>query len=231
VGVFGGIHLSVLRKKLRRAIRYNGIVERAQQIARRDPTLFLEPINLRIEVRQTDILIDCGANVGDVTSAFARTGAKVYAFEPSPVSYAIVKKRFSATPNVTIFNKGVMDKHCYLSLATPVAHDKFDDVDSTVSASFVNDNLPPSSLTSVECVDLSAFIRSVGNIRLLKLDIEGAEIQVLNSLLDTGAIEQVDLIVVETHEHQIPSLAKKTEELRQRIGASTFAARVRLDWI
>jgi hypothetical protein len=66
---------------------------------------------------------------------------------------------------------------------------------------------------------------------LLKLDIEGAEIRVLNHLMDTGAIELVELTVVETHEDQIPSLIAQTNELRSRIQKSGYASRIRLDWI
>jgi FkbM family methyltransferase len=220
-----------LKKRARRLIRYNCVFERAQQIVRQSSTLVLEQIGLRIAVKHDDVLVDCGANVGDVTSAFARTGARIYAFEPSAACFAILRSRFAATPNVTVFNKGVMDKDCTLSLGTPKPHGKFDDIDSTVSASFVNDNLPPSQTTQVSCIDLSAFITSLGKVRLLKLDIEGAEIQVLNDLMDTGAIELVELTVVETHENQIPSLIPQTDELRSRIQKSGYASRIRLDWI
>ena len=83
----------------------------------------------------------------------------------------------------------------------------------------------------MSCIDLSAFITSLGKVRLLKLDIEGAEVRVLNHLMDTGAIELIELTVVETHENQIPSLIPQTDELRSRIKKSKYASRIRLDWI
>jgi len=172
--VFG----QALKRNARRKIRFNSFVERAQQKIRMNPRLSLPQIGTEIDVSESDILIDCGANVGDVSSSFARTGARIYAFEPSPLSFAILKKRFSRTPNVTLFNKGVMDRTCALQLSTPLSHGRFDSIDSTISASFINDSLPPSSTTIVDCVDLSAFIFSLlGRVRLLKLDIEGSEIR------------------------------------------------------
>jgi hypothetical protein len=91
---------------------------------------------------------------------------------------------------------------------------------------------PESSRVSVECIDLSEFIFSLGSrVRLVKLDIEGAEIGVINHLIDTGAVELIDLVVVETHEKQMPFLLEQTEELRQRIKNTSLQSKFRLDWI
>ena len=79
-----------LKKKVRRLIRYNCVYERAQQIVRQSSTLELEQIGLRIEVKHDDVLVDCGANVGDVTSAFARTGTNLR-IEPSAASFAVLR--------------------------------------------------------------------------------------------------------------------------------------------
>src|SRR4051794_32403355 len=108
-----------LKKFLRRTVRYNGFVERAQQMLRLDAKLHLAPIALEIATEPGDILVDCGANVGDVTSSFARTGATVYAFEPDPLCFSVLSKRFSLTPNVTCFHKGVMDRNCEMVLSSP----------------------------------------------------------------------------------------------------------------
>ena len=45
--------------------------------------------------------------------------ATVHAFEPNPVCFEILKKRFSRLPNVRIYNQGVMDKPGSLTLSTP----------------------------------------------------------------------------------------------------------------
>jgi hypothetical protein len=84
--------------------------------------------------------------------------------------------------------------------------------------------------STAECIDLDAFIRRLGRrVRVLKLDIEGSEIAVLNRLLDTGTINLVDLVVAETHEWN-PNLLAATNALRERIDAEGLAAKVRLDW-
>jgi hypothetical protein len=68
-------------------------------------------------------------------------------------------------------------------------------------------------------------------VRLAKIDIEGAEIGVVNRLIDSGVIDRIDHLVVETHERQQPALAEPTEALRRRIEREGLAGKVRLDWI
>lgn len=219
-----------LRKWTYRSVRYNPLVERLQNALRHEAGVHFPEIDLFVAVRPGDMVIDAGANVGDVTSRCARTGATVHAFEPNPLCCAILKRRFAGLSNVTIHHAGVMDRRCSLSLSTPKAHDNYDDVEMTVAASFVvrEDHV---ETVEVECVDLAEFIQSLGRIALLKMDIEGAEISVLNHLLDTGVIDRVGVAVVETHERLSPELAVATGNLRQRIAANGLTDRVRLDWI
>jgi FkbM family methyltransferase len=225
--------LATIRRAARRQIRHHPLVERTQQRIRLSPRLVLGQIGLEIDIDQTSVLIDCGANVGDVTSALARTGAQVYAFEPNPLSYAILSKRFSSTPNVKCFNKGVMDRDCTLTLITPVAHDQYDALDMTIASSFLTNHADrDAKKNEIACIDLSAFIWGLNKrIGVLKIDIEGAEIQVLNCLIDTKAIDLVDLVLVETHEVQQPSLTASTTALRERIAAASLQSKIRLDWI
>ena len=85
--------------------------------------------------------------------------------------------------------------------------------------------------TEIECISLSDFIQSLHRqVRLLKLDIEGSEIPVLNQLLDIGSINFVDLTVVETHERQMPHLLDVTAALRDRIKKEGLEKKIRLDW-
>ena len=191
------------------------------------------PSILEVEIKPDDILIDCGANIGAITSKFARTGAQVYAFEPNPACFSVISKRFSLTPNVTCFNKGVMDKTCALELVTRDPHGKWDEIDVSVGSTVMLNQIPPGfSRKSIECIDLSEFIFSLNQkVRFIKLDIEGAEIPVINGLIDTKAIDRVDLVLAETHEKQLPLLRDETDRMRQRISDCGLDEKFRFDWI
>jgi FkbM family methyltransferase len=158
----------------------------------------------------------------------------VYSFEPNPWCYRILNKRFAHLGNVKVHNVGLMDRRCSLTLRTPLAHDEYDDLDTTVASTVVttpSDDQPMRS-AEVECIDLAEFIDELGEpVTLLKMDIEGAEIAVLNHLIDTGAIDRVRLAVVETHERFSPELAQATETLRERLRVNRLDGKIRLDWI
>jgi FkbM family methyltransferase len=207
---------------------------------RRDPTLKLSEKraianSFELVVNPGDIIIDCGANIGDVTSLFARAGATVYAFEPNPLCFRILSNRFSALPSVHCFNQGVMDLDCKMTLRTPNPHERWDTLDTTTVSSFIPEAMHPDKYTiqeaEIECIDLDRFIRSLaGRVRLLKLDIEGAEIAVINRLIDTGAVNLIDLIAAETHEGMITDLKTSTDALRKRIQIAGLEGKIRLDW-
>jgi FkbM family methyltransferase len=224
---------SSLKKALYRKVRYNPWTEKLQNSLRTETRVYFDEIGCAIPAGPGDIIIDAGANVGDVTSRCARTGATVHAFEPNPVCYAILKKRFAGLSNVRTYNVGVMDKPCSLTLTTPKPDETYDSVETTIAGTFI---APPSGAegieTTVECIDLSEFIRTLDRpVTLLKMDIEGAEVAVLNRLLDTGIIDRVDFALVETHERLSDDLARSTAALRDRIKSKGLEQKVRLDWI
>ncbi len=221
-----------IKKAIYRAVRYNSWAEQFQNAIRKTRLMEFPEIGLVVEVGTGDVIIDCGANVGVITSKAARTGATVYAFEPQPVCFDIIRKRFARIPNVVCLNQGVMDKPCSLTLSTPVAHAQYDRIDTTVSASFFAASAVEVDSVEVECIDLAKFILALDRpVRLLKMDIEAAEIPVLNHLIDTGAIDRVDLALVETHQRFSPEIAEATEALRSRISQLGLSEKIRLDWI
>jgi FkbM family methyltransferase len=218
-----------------RGVRRHWTIERLQYLLRRNPRLSLPDINLELTLDPGDIIIDCGANVGNISSRFARAGATVYAFEPNPLCFDILMRRFRAMPMVHCFNQGVMDRACTLTLRSAMSHGVWDELDTSVASTLLPDTLDSSCYkvreTTVECIDLDAFIRSLGmRVRFLKLDIEGAEIAVLNRLLDTQTIDLIDLVAAETHETQMPPLREATEVLRRRIELMGLQQKIRLDW-
>ncbi|MEM9495670.1 MAG: FkbM family methyltransferase [Pseudomonadota bacterium] len=205
---------------------------------RRRETIDFQEIGVELEIKPDDILIDGGANVGDVTSRLARTGATVYAFEPNPMCYKITRGRFALMRNVEVLNKGLMDREATLELKTPREHAQFDKFATSVSSSFVNpfenfENTDDSSFEThhVACEDLCSWIEKLGSpVRLLKLDIEGAEVAIINKLIDTGLIDKVSFAVVETHERFSDELAAQTEALRSRLAREGLNEKIRLDW-
>jgi Methyltransferase FkbM domain len=83
----------------------------------------------------------------------------------------------------------------------------------------------------VQVVDLVAFIAGLpGPVKLLKIDIEGAEYAILHALIDRGVIDRLERVFVETHAHAIPSLRETDARLRQRIADLGLGGKIDLNW-
>jgi len=83
----------------------------------------------------------------------------------------------------------------------------------------------------VELVDLTEFIENLDQpVDLLKIDIEGAECEVLEKFLQKNLHEKVKLTLVETHDTKIPGLKEKTDAIRQIIKERKIS-NVNLSWL
>lgn len=178
-----------------------------------------------------DIVIDCGANVGKFTRRLADRGATVYAFEPDPYCFDVLTKSFAADANVTLFNKAVGVENGEIALYRAMDFDTNPERLSQSSSVFSSKtNVDCSKSIAVEQIDLVEFIAALPQpVSVLKIDIEGAEVPVIEKLLETGVIDRVGHMFVETHEKKIPELAERTAALRVRIAENSLA-NVNLDW-
>lgn len=146
-----------------------------------------------------DVVIDAGAHVGRFTTMFAATGARVYAFEPHPAAFAELLRASQAFPNIICVNKALAARAGTAPLYFPAAGAGLEGSQSA-SLMISKDNIRPESFTLVETVRLVDLIAELGHVRFLKMDIEGAEYEVLPDLIDSGAWRAIDRIAVETHQ-------------------------------
>ena len=185
----------------------------------------------RISLAPGDVAIDCGANVGDVTARLAKRGARVYAFEPGPDAFAVLQRRFAGNKRVICRPLAVSDHSGPTRLYLHRRH-RPGELGHSTAASLIptKHNVDPDCSVAVEQMDLAAFILALeARVRILKLDIEGGEATVLNHLIDSGAIQQIDYVFCETHEYKIPGLAGRCRRLRRRLDREGIT-HVNLNW-
>lgn len=179
-----------------------------------------------------DVAIDCGANVGTVTAVLARTGATVHAFEPNPDAFAALSRRFVGAPHVELHRKAVLDSAGSVRLHLHVDADR-DPVGASVGSSVLpfKGNVDDSNFVEVEAVDLAEFVLGLERpVKVVKIDVEGAECPIVNRLIDAGAIERVGTVLVELHDHHIPALRDEYAQLRERLEREGLTGRVLTDW-
>jgi FkbM family methyltransferase len=178
------------------------------------------------------IAIDCGANVGDIAVKLAKTGIRVYAFEPNPYAFQKLQGKVAGFDNVTCINKGVWDRNTTTQLYFHREAEKNEEFWSFASSIFsAKGNLDPNYSLEVELVDLTEFIEKLDQpVDFLKIDIEGAECEVLEKFLQKDLQNKVKLTVVETHDSKIPGLKEKTDRIRQII-KEKGVTNIKLSWL
>lgn len=179
-----------------------------------------------------DIAIDCGAHAGWVSLKMAERGATVYAFEPNPTMFAILQDRFRHNPRVTCLNKAVWDRNGTMRLYLYPGSDT-DPVNHAYASSIFGNNpiIDPNLYVDVVVIDLTEFIRSLGRrVKLLKIDIEGAEFELLDKIIRMDLHTVIDRIVVETHEWLFPESEQKLTLIKEQMAAKGIR-NIDLNWM
>lgn len=185
-----------------------------------------------------DVVCDCGANVGDITAQLAASGAQVHAFDPDPYCIATLKDRFADAPNVTIHEAALGTRDGVIQLMRAVNFDdnpKGASVKSTVleGGRMIDDDM--GHAIDVRLMDFPAFLRDLiaaqGEIAFVKMDVEGAELDLLEAMEQERLFDHIRLTVAETHENKFKDLRPRFRALRERISAAYPITRVNLDWI
>jgi len=170
-----------------------------------------------------DLFLDLGANIGLVTGAALRLGFNVIAFEPDPKALLTLQARFGGDPRVQIIPKAVGGS------ARLAKFYRRSDEDTEWSSLTRIDVHAGGEIIDVEVIDLVEFIRRLDQpVSVLKMDIEGAEAECLEAILDAGLHRQIGYMLVETHERFSAELAARTEGIRKRVNG---IPNINLDWI
>lgn len=178
--------------------------------------------HLNINFSSGDIMIDCGANIGEVLAPFAIMGATVLAYEPNIYAFEKLSERFKDNKNVRCINSAVSSRDGTAKLFLHESSGQ-DPLKYSTGSSLVSEkqNVDSNDYVEVEIVDLSKVIKKIKeifkkNIHILKIDIEGAECELLERLMDEDLLADIPYVFVETHEKKIPSLRLPTQKMIER---------------
>ena len=184
------------------------------------------------QLTKADIVIDVGANIGLVSECLARRGSKVISFEPNVAAFSNLQMVAAKFKNIDARNVAVGTKNKTVKLY--LHKDSASTEDDLSQASSLLPNKPNVStkfFEEIQEIDFAEFIHSLNSpIELLKIDIEGFEIELINHLLDTNALNDVKKVYVETHERKFTELAGPTEKLKVRIKAEGYENKFFYDW-
>lgn len=150
------------------------------------------------------VIVDAGANVGMATLYFADRypGARIIAIEPEHSNFAALRRNCEGLPNVALIQAALWpDDGRRLTLA---------DASAEKWAFSVSEFRPGvADQVEVPTITMCQVLGQVdkGKVDILKLDIEGAELELFSSDSKTW-LDCVDSIVVELHDRLRPGCAK-----------------------
>lgn len=179
------------------------------------------------------LVMDLGANVGAVTTQLAQYAGTVHAFEPEPWAHSQLVKAAGNLDNVIIHQAAAGARDGVIEFMRDPDFENKPEIHSqgtSIYNSLLWDKDQNAETFEAKIIDLRQFIRSLGRrIDLIKIDIEGSEVDLLEALVGTPEWDMIDAIFVETHECQIKELRERTAVLRKRL-ANVVQPRVYLDW-
>ena len=145
---------------------------------------------------KTDMtILDIGANIGATAYYFSRYAKTVYAVEPSLEQFDILARMiaFNKIKNIVPVNKAI-----YIKNGTfPLFHNKNKTMYSLHQN--VNDNSSPSE--DVETITIQGLMdtNKIDEVDLMKLDVEGSEVEILSSTSFKEVASRIKTIITERH--------------------------------
>jgi len=187
-----------------------------------------DAVNKLCKIQKGDIFIDVGSNIGQEIEYFARLGLHLDSYEPHPELFKYLKLKYSGYSNITLNNIAVYNDNCFKTLyfkkSPPELLDpQFDDkkwalTDGGSTLIKEKANVGGRYGASVRCVDIVDVINKVCNslkntdrktknypIKILKIDVEGAEYHILRRMIETNTVFIPKFIFFEDHSRKVRS--------------------------
>lgn len=168
------------------------------------------------------VVLDFGANKGDFSGSIVkRYKSQCYAIEPNEAMIQFINKR-----NIKVIQAAIGTINGYFDFyinSNPEASSFYKDFQNL---------WPTSEKEKVRCVTLSTLLQQLSlvdkKIELIKLDIEGAEVEVINRI-DKNQVKWINQITVEFHHHlnvKLMDSSNKAKTHLLQLGFTPFANRI-----
>lgn len=158
------------------------------------------------KLSSTACVVDCGVNLGEFSSAVShKWQCMIHGLEPDPRLFP----NLPSLANCTFHQLALTDQKRSMTL----------NLGDTQCSSLIFKEDEGADSVEIEAISLPDFCSENGieKIDLLKLDIEGAEIGVLNHLTDDWIRTTVAQLTVEFHEFLDPEVVPEIEKIIQRL--------------
>jgi len=157
-----------------------------------------------------DVFIDVGANLGQEIEYFSNLGVTIDSYEPHPYFFKKLVEKYSNLPNVTLNQTAVSDINKKANFYFKKPSHMWTENHSSGGASLVWQKIagsnPRLECLEVTCEDIVDIVSRHDKIKILKIDIEGAEYSVLRRLIEANLIEKPEFLFFEDHSRKIANV-------------------------
>jgi len=171
------------------------------------------------------VIIDCGANIGMSNLYFKSLfpNSKIISFEANPNAYKLLEKniRENNLDNIEIHNVALFDKETEISFY--ISEDIGTLLGSTKSERGGGYEL------KVKSKKLSSYLKNLPAVDLIKMDVEGAEIEIISDLFESSLMNKVKEFIIEYH-HNVEGSASAFSSFLQKFEIVGFDYNIRCDF-
>jgi FkbM family methyltransferase len=162
-----------------------------------------ENLRLNYELDENSIVLDIGGYKGEFArDIFCKYQSHIFLFEPIPDFFNIASNRFLKNSKVQTYNFGLSNKTCKALINVN------DNASSTIKAG--EKNLEISLMSTVDFIKE----KNLTSIDLIKINIEGGEYDLLESILKYGDIKLFRNIQVQFHDFVVENAKERMKKIQ-----------------
>jgi len=160
-----------------------------------------ELIRVDYPLNENSLVIDLGAHTGEhfASKMYSRYSCNIECYEPHPVTCAALRETFKYNPKIRIHEYALSNKNDFLDLEG-----------SDLASSFTATSTGESHVVLVKRA--SEEFANIPHINLLKMNIEGAEFEILPDLIENYGMEKIDHVQVQFHTF-VPDFKKRKRQI------------------
>ncbi|HEX2926392.1 MAG TPA: FkbM family methyltransferase [Ruminiclostridium sp.] len=177
----------------------------------------------KMNLKDMDIL-DVGGAIGNTARLYAKSfpRSRVWVFEPMKETYQKLQAATSSFPNITLVNKAVGSTvgRTVINRANRITSSSILNIRSESNSAVFSDTLIKKGEEEIEITTLDSTVPKDTKISILKIDVQGYELEVLKGAKET--LTRTSIITLELNNHENYQNAPKYYEIDEYLRSSNF---------
>lgn len=188
--------------------------------------------NLKQLIPEVNTIIDVGANSGQFSKAATHfyPEASIHTFEPLPDLFSKITKKFSSSPKIKLYNVALGNENGVIQFN----QNKYGHISSILDISKENIHYPKTDndlskiQVRINSLDSLNIMKQNSGISLLKLDVQGYELEVLKGSKET--MQMLNYVIIEANLEQLYTNQPTFTQINSYLNEKGFELKGMLDF-